>query len=343
MNRPVIDQLVNAVLYEGYILYPYRPSVKNRQRWTFGGLYPDSWCLSHPGADACSMQTECLIRGDLQSVVKVQVRFLHLQQRLIGICAGNDAKVQVVESLEVDGKKYITWQEAIERTIDFGQHVSLGDLLAHPRQDRCTFAGRHEYEPIHTGTGETAGAVLREQHAVECTVATSVQQVGDGLFRMTVRLHNETPLADAAQTSRDDALMRSLLSTHTILSVRHGEFVSLLDPPQAWLASAAECHNEGAWPVLVGEPGQKDMMLSSPIILYDYPQVAAESQGDHFDATEIDEMLTLRILTLTDDEKRAMSALDARARSLLQRTEALSMAKMCGLHGMVRSARGDRP
>ena len=44
MNQALVDRIVNAVLYEGYLLYPYRPSVKNRQRWTFGGLYPRSYC-----------------------------------------------------------------------------------------------------------------------------------------------------------------------------------------------------------------------------------------------------------------------------------------------------------
>ncbi len=78
------------------------------------------------------------------------------------------------------------------------------------------------------------------------------------------------------------------------------------------------------------------MMLASPIILYDYPQIAPESPGDLFDGTEIDEILTLRILSLTEAE---MSAVDDRARALLQRTAALTGDDLMRLHGTVRSLR----
>jgi hydrogenase maturation protease len=146
-------------------------------------------------------------------------------------------------------------------------------------------------------------------------------------------------LEDGHEKSRDEALMRSLVSTHTILGVSEGEFVSLFDPPEAWRTVAASCQNVGSWPVLVGDAGEKDMMLSSPIILYDYPQVAPESPGDLFDSTEIDEILTLRILTLTDAEKLLVAAVDDRARLLLSRTEALARDQLMGLHGAVRSLR----
>jgi hydrogenase maturation protease len=130
-----------------------------------------------------------------------------------------------------------------------------------------------------------------------------------------------------------------LASTHTILSTQGGEFVSLLDPPERWAEDVAACRNIGTWPVLVGEEGQQDTMLSSPIILYDYPQVAPESPGDFFDSTEIDELLTLRIMTLTDEEKRAMATLDGRAGALLKRTEALAREQLLGLHGTIRGVR----
>ncbi len=149
---------------------------------------------------------------------------------------------------------------------------------------------------------------------------------------------NRTPF-EAAGAAATRPWLRSLISAHTILGVRNGEFVSLLDPPEAWNEAAAACVNVGVWPVLVGEPGRRDAMLSSPIILYDHPQVAPESPGDFFDGAEIDEMLTLRILTLTDDEKRSMAAVDRHARELLERTEAMGMEAMLGLHGAVRERR----
>jgi hydrogenase maturation protease len=130
-----------------------------------------------------------------------------------------------------------------------------------------------------------------------------------------------------------------LVSTHTSLGVGDGGFISLLDPPEPLRDLAAGCRNEGTWPVLVGGAGEVDTMLSSPIILYDYPQIAPESPGDLFDSTEIDEILTLRILTLSDEEKRSMAALDDRGRALLARTESLARGQLMGLHGAMRGVR----
>jgi hypothetical protein len=143
-------------------------------------------------------------------------------------------------------------------------------------------------------------------------------------------------MEDAAAKSRDDAMPRSLVSAHTVLGVRDGEFVSMTDPPETLRPLALECRNVGTWPVLVGEAGEKDALLCSPIILYDYPQIAPESPGDLFDSSEIDEILTLRILTLTDDEKREIAAVDDRARDLLARTEALAREQLMSLHGTFR-------
>jgi hydrogenase maturation protease len=142
-----------------------------------------------------------------------------------------------------------------------------------------------------------------------------------------------------AAASRDVALMHSLVSTHVILGAQDGEFVSSLEPPAELQELAGQCENVGVWPVLVGEPGQRDTLLASPIILYDYPQIAPESVGDLFDGTEIDEILSLRIMTLTDDEKREMRESDARARQILERTESMPAEQFMKLHGVVRGMR----
>ncbi|HEU0177118.1 MAG TPA: hypothetical protein VFV58_22880 [Blastocatellia bacterium] len=133
--------------------------------------------------------------------------------------------------------------------------------------------------------------------------------------------------------------MRSLVSTHTILGARSGEFISLLDPPEAFRGAATSCRNIGTWPALVGEEGELDCLLSAPIILYDYPQVAPESAGDFYDGTEIDELLTIRVLTMTDQEKQEMRRVDERARQILERTEALPPERMMKLHGATRNFR----
>ncbi len=132
-------------------------------------------------------------------------------------------------------------------------------------------------------------------------------------------------------------LLTSLLSAHTILSITGGEFVSLLDPPEDLRQAVSECKNIGNFPVLVGDEGERDMMLCSPIVLYDYPQIAPESAGDFFDGTEMDEMLTLRVMTLTEEEKDQMRSGNDHVRNLLQRTEASAREQLMRTHGTIRS------
>jgi hypothetical protein len=346
MNRELVDRVANAVLYEGYILYPYRPSVKNRQRWTFGGLYPEAYCRANPGSDASSNQTECLIRGTPATIFEAVVRFLHLTARSVGEIDppltkwpnnGVEPAIRPVETLQIGDRRFHAWQEAEECEVALGE-TKLGQLAARPLCKSFLFPSGRRLEPVRGTTGEVGGALIREQQTIVGTLEVTATEAAEGLFRVTLRVVNRTPL-EAESSTRDEALLRSLVSTHTLLGVRQGEFVSLLDPPEGWRNVVAACRNIGTWPVLVGAEGQKDTMLSSPIILYDYPQIAPESPGDFFDGTEIDEMLTLRIMTLTDEEKRAMAAVDERAGSLLARTEALAREQLSRLHGTLRHPR----
>ncbi|MBO0776748.1 MAG: hypothetical protein J2P34_10580, partial [Actinobacteria bacterium] len=121
--------------------------------------------------------------------------------------------------------------------------------------------------------------------------------------------------------------------------VAGGSFVSLLDPPAAARDAARGCRNVHTYPVLAGPPGQRAVMLSSPIIMYDHPQVAPESPGDLHDATEIDEILSLRALTMTEAEKSEARATDRRAAAILDRVETMPPEVMSRLHGAVRSLR----
>jgi hypothetical protein len=164
------------------------------------------------------------------------------------------------------------------------------------------------------------------------------------LYKVRFVLENTTHIENVMKCSRNDALLQSLVSAHLLLAVHGGQFVSVLEPPEAFHQAVSECSNIGAFPVLVSEDGQQTagvgkMMLSSPIILYDYPQVAPESAGDFFDATEMDEMLALRVMTLTDDEKREMRGGDSRARAILERTESLPPEHLMKVHGAVRGLR----
>ncbi len=311
MNLKLAEQIANAVLYEGYMLYPYRRSaVKNRQRWTFGGVYPPAYSEAQRGTDACSMQTQCLVRGNVATALDVRLRFLQILSR------------------EAEGAA--PWQEAVEREVGLPD-VSLGDLAATPRRHEFSFPAGRETE-----SDGKSGTVVRRQEAISGAVEAAVEQPVEGLFKLTITVLNLTPLEEAGQRSRDDALLRAFVSTHSLLSVRDGEFVSLLEPPDGYATHAAACRNIGTYPVMVGGAGERDMMLSSPIILYDYPEIAGESAGDLFDGTEIDEILSLRILTLTDEEKQEVRESDDRARALLDRTETLPPEVFMRLHGVMR-------
>jgi hydrogenase maturation protease len=350
MNRETVDRVADAVLYEGYILYPYRPSVKNRQRWTFGGLYPPAYCEARRAGEASSNQTECLVRGGPDTVFEAVARFLHLTDRRVGEFVpplpewsdGGLPPLRFVESLQAGGNLYHAWQEAEKREVGV-EGLTLGELAAGHGGRPFRFLGGGRSEPVHGSGGEVAGVIIREQQTIEGAVDAAAVQVADDLYRVTFRVVNHTP-TDGSGMGRDEGLLHSLVAAHSFLGVRGGEFVSLIDPPECCRDAAAGCRNVGVWPVLVGEDGSRDTMLSSPIILYDYPQIAPESAGDFFDATEIDEMLTLRIMTMTDDEKRDMAAVDGRAAALLAWTEARAREQLARLHGTMRDIRpGEGP
>jgi hypothetical protein len=345
MNLASAEAIARAVLYEGYILYPYRPSaLKNRQRWTFGGIFPRDFS-DHAGSDPCTMQTQCLVRG-LDPIVDVKIRFLHLVAREVGVLADPVAELPPdcepaftpVLSLEIDGTRFVAWEEAIEREVD-AAGLELRQLIAGTASIPFGFSSTKQLEPLRRSDGLLAGLLRRTALAVQGELTIAAEPIPGDAFRVSARIENVSSCAPSEIDNRNQAQRSALVATHTILGVRGGAFVSLMDPPEDLREAASRCDNRGTWPVLVGEAGQTDMLLSSPIILYDYPQIAPESPGDFFDGTEIDEMLTLRILTMTDQEKREMAATDERARALLERTEAMTPAELTRLHGTLRSPR----
>ena len=206
-------------------------------------------------------------------------------------------------------------------------------MIDRPSTCDFSFETSRTIEPLRDKAGDLVGRVVREGQSLNGSIRVSATSDGANLAKVTVTIEN---LTGEKVASRDEALLRATISTHTILSVSNGEFVSQLDPPDEFRAASVACQNLGAWPVLVGVEGDKDTMLSSPIILYDYPQIAPESAGNLFDGTEIDEILTLRIMTLTDEEKREMRGADERARQILERTETLPVEQFMKMHGAVR-------
>lgn len=331
MSLGIAEKIAKATLYEGYNLYPYQPdALKNQQRWTFGGLLPRTYAEAQEAfsSDRWFNQTQVLVRGSHLTRVRVVLRFLHLVDRRIKSADG-----QSVESVSVDGKRHFAWEEAHERDISLPE-MSLAALIEKTEVYPFQFGGSSTEEPIQSSSQQARAWLTRSQEELAGNVEVGLEARGSDLYRLTVRVANLSPFSGAQE--RKLALHRTLVSAHTILSVKDGEFVSLLDPPDECKAEALSCENLGTWPVLVGKPGVHELILSSPIILYDFPEVAPESPGDFFDGTEMDEMLSLRIQTLTDDEKERMRSVDDRTRALLERTEALSPEEILSLHGRLR-------
>jgi hypothetical protein len=348
MNLAAVEKIARAVLYEGYMLYPYRPSsVKNRQRFNFGVLYPQSYAELQAGADAFASQTQCLVYGSVLPEIEIRFRFLRSVQRFAGRLAeplpqwppGEDQVCfEPVDCLEIDDRRFYSGREVEEQ--ELGLRLVYGDSVScTPLRYEHDFPGRRKLEPLPGSAGEIRGVIARECESLTLVVEIRAERCREDVFKFSARISNQTPFADPSGRTRDDALMCSLISTHAVLGANNCEFVSLLDPPEELSKFAAGCQNIGTWPVLVGEPGRRDTMLSSPIILYDYPQVAPESIGDLFEGTEIDEILSLRIMTLTAEEKREVRETDARARRILERTESMPPEQFMKLHGVVRSMR----
>ena len=306
MSGTPVEQIASTLLYEGYLLYPYRRSaVKNRQRFNFGVVYPEAYTLAGHDTDPSAMQTECLVQGSPATRLDLTVRFLHLFER---------APARPGEP---------AWHDAIERNVKIGD-VELGELLA---------------VPVTMGFAYPASDQPGRQMALDGRLDLAVEAAPEGVFRLRIGIANVTQIDVEGESGRDDIMLRSLVSAHTILRAAGGEFISLIDPPEPLKPLAAACRNIGTWPVLAGEDGARDTLLSSPIIVSDFPSIAPESPGDFFDGTEMDEMLSLRILTLTDEEKREMAASDERARRLLERTETFGSEQLMRMHGTLRQIR----
>ncbi|MER5573319.1 hypothetical protein [Streptomyces massasporeus] len=336
----VFEQLgavADAVLYEGYLLYPYRrSSTKNRVRWQFGVLFPRDWVEADGpvtagvsgSADSWYQQTECLlrVRQPDSARVRVRVRYLQMQRKQV------EEAGRPVESLRGDdGTVHLTFDEALPRECEI--EALLDELLQGGRTVTVSAAAGEDIEPLPDDTGR----VVRSREEIRAETTVTAERLSDGLCRIRVRTTNTAP-APPPRTPRDEALRRALIATHTLIGGDGVEFVSLIDPPADLEALVRACRNEFTFPVLGGEAGDTGpVLLSAPIILPDHPQVAPESPGDLHDAAEIDEILTLRTMLLTDEEKREARATDPRAAAILDRVDTMPQEVFERLHGAVRS------
>ncbi|GAA2710831.1 hypothetical protein ACFY2R_24390 [Micromonospora olivasterospora] len=341
----VAEAVAEAILYEGYLLYPYRRSSgKNKVRWQFGVLVPPDWGEAHglvdggvAGSAESSWQlTQCLAEAPDDAVVRCRLRFLQLQRKSVEERAAGGVH-RPVDRLDAAGRTELGFDEAVPREFEF--EASVADLRRGRRLD-VRVPGGEDVEPLVDERGGTVGRVVRRRWPLSASVSVWAVpcRTPFRLLRLNVRVVN-TDRSTPPVGPREDALRSCLLATHTLIAVDRGRFLSLLDPP-AWAASAArECRNVHTFPVLAGEPGTSDVLLSAPIILYDHPRIAPESPGDLHDATEIDEILSLRTLTLSDAEKREVRATDARAAAILDRVDAMPAEVFERLHGAIRALR----
>ena len=332
-------KVADAVLYEGYLLYPYRASAaKNQARWQFGVLMPRRWSEGGPD-EPWATRTECLLEPEEATTVRVLVRFLHVQAKTVEAVDVEAGTFHEVDTLPVDGSELVPWDEAAEQEVTV--EAPLARLLAGELVTPFERPGGRRVEPVHTAAGRLAGRTVRCRWPVLGEVKLSAERLDGpyGLVRLRLGLENASAWHDPG-ADRAVALRRSLVAAHSLIGIDQGVFLSLFDPPE-WAKPAAEaCQNLHTWPVLIGDEGRRDAMLSSPIILYDHPTIAPESPGDLFDATEIDEILTLRTMALTEDEKREARATDERAAAIIDRVDSMPPELLERLHGAVRYLRG---
>ena len=331
-------QVADAVLFEGYVLYPYRASAaKNRLRWQFGVLVPPGW-----GADSGEhslQRTECLMEPRGEATLFAELRFLHAQRRTVEQAVPGGG-FQPVAELELADRVLTAWDEGIEERIQLSLPVAAlggdGQVL------RFSRPAREETEPVRDESGRTVGRLLRRREEIRGLLRVTATDVPGpyAVRRLTAVVENTSDWA-AGDTGadREAALPHALVSAHLMLGLSSGSFLSMADPPEWAKGATAACENLHTWPVLAGQDGRSDVVLSSPIILEDHPAIAPESPGALYDATEIDEILALRTAALTDQEKREARGTDARAAAVIELADTMPPEVLERLHGAVRALR----
>ena len=344
--------VADAVLYEGYVLYPYRASArKNQMRWQFGVIVPPRY-QETDASERSSMRTECIVDPgamDKTPRVHARVRCLQVQARTLERVAaadersGAETRFVPTDELEAGGSRLVPWDEALEHEIDLPE-LALLPLAAASAQVEFALPAARDTELVRDAHDCVIGRVTRVREEVRGRLrACAFWAEGPAdLLQLAVTVENTTDWFEPGST-REVVTRHSIVAAHTMLAIEGGRFVSLLDPPADAAGAVAGCTNAGAFPVLVGAPGATDLVLSSPIILYDYPAIAPESPGDLYDSTEIDEILALRVLTLTDDEKAEARATDRRAAAIVDRCDDMDTADFAQLHGTMRPFSFDAP
>ncbi len=338
MSLAAARAVADAVLYEGYLLYPYRAdAVKNQVRWQFGVLGPPGAARRGVGEEP-DLRAECLVRPGGDGELTVHLRFLQVQSRTAE--QARDGAFVPVPSLPLDAGTWLTWDEAAEHEVVLGPFrfdglatLDGGDAPGAATEVPVHAPGGTDVETL-TSAGSVAGRLVRRREPLVGVVRVGAQRDGP-VLRLRVDVANTGARVTADETA-EAVVRRSFVGAHALLAVTGAAFCSLTDPPPDAADAATRCTQHRCWPALAGSPGDDDLVLASPIILGDHPQVAEQSAGALFDSTEIDEILTLRVMTMTDDEKARARATDPRAAEIVDRCDALSPEALQRLHGVLR-------
>ena len=352
--------VADAILYEGYLLYPYRQSSrKNQARFQFGVLMPPAYAAVDDNEPSAS-QTECLAECADDARVEIVARFLHVRERLVqapvagpasGTVSGPAGAAGAADTGAAGTGAAAGWRDVAALTVAGTEYTRFTEAAEHEERAGLAVAGLDgdgAELPFHIDAGETAedlagpdgavaGRLIHRWAALDGVLRVQAERVAGPYraLRLRIRIENRTE-PDAAIPTREHGLRYALVAAHSLIGIPGGSFISMTDHPEWASPEIAACTNVGTWPVLAGPAGCRDLMLSSPVILYDHPEIAPESAGDLFDATEIDEILTLRTLALTDEEKREARATDPRAAELIDRLDGLPPEMMERLHGAIR-------
>ncbi len=322
--------IANAVLYEGYLLFPYTASTtKNRVRWQFGVVVPEKYLAAQTGEHA-EAQTEVLFAPDGSPDIDVLLRFLQVEARTVEVKHGE--RFDPARAFRIGNRTYVSFDEAVERELLVNIRSDGGFRQSAPLH----IDGGRDIDELRDDDGAVVARIVRERWPIAGSLTVEVEPLendGARFSRLRVRVANAS---DVVPGERSAALRTSLVSTHVLLAIEGGAFLSVLDPPPYAAAATAALANRQTFPVLVGEAGvdaqRASLVLSSPIILYDFPALGPRTEADAFDATEIDELLTLSVLSLSDDERAEARVTDPRARAIVERAESFGPAAIARLH-----------
>ncbi|RNL82466.1 hypothetical protein [Halostreptopolyspora alba] len=218
------------------------PEWRGRGDWRFGVLAP----LGAPPGHLTHSRSECVVEVDAGAVLHLRVRFACDRPRPPASGAGS-----------------ATPYEGTLREVDAALPVDGPP------------GGREVSFPVTATAGGAHGGIRAGERGDGLVTVTSTPlETPVGLVRVGVRVANRTRWRAPAAATGERVPRPSMTVTHTVLRIERGAFVSPLDPPE-WAAPAVGvCRNEYTWPVLLGSPGERDLLLSSPIALADHPGTA---------------------------------------------------------------------